>query len=163
MCLIFLTLPLGRSQKYTANLKSKISDIDDVTLFPYLKYDYEKDMFECSICNKSTKVRNNLLRHLKLKHRNGIQPKIDSLNSIFNENKSEEKLYDCQMKMCKKFYGYNQKQLWCTQCTVLSQIPKKYAYDKKKYQQNKEKEKTLCPECGKNVYNLNAHLRDIHR
>ena len=36
-----MTLPLGRSQKYTANLKSKISDIDDVTLFPYLKYDYE--------------------------------------------------------------------------------------------------------------------------
>ena len=42
--------------------------IDDVSLFPYLKYDNETDMFECSICSKSTKVRNNLLRHIKVRN-----------------------------------------------------------------------------------------------
>ena len=132
--------------------------IDDVSLFPYLKYDNETDMFECSICSKSTKVRNNLLRHIKIQHRSGIKTKTEDIGS-----ENPEKRYDCEAKICKKFYGYNQRQLWCVQCTILSQIPKKpkkYWYDPKKYQETKQYE--LCPECGKNVTNLKAHFRDIH-
>ena len=148
------------ASKTTSGTKLKKDfGIDDVSLFPYLKYDNETDMFECSICSKSTKVRNNLLRHIKIQHRSGIKTKTEDIGSSENP----EKRYDCEAKICKKFYGYNQRQLWCVQCTILSQIPKKpkkYWYDPKKYQETKQYE--LCPECGKNVTNLKAHFRDIH-
>ena len=81
---------------------------------------------------------------------------------MFSNDTFEDK-YDCGTKMCKKFYGINQRTLWCNQCTILSQVTKNIVRKRKPKPENqKPKEWKLCPECGKNVHNLKFHQKQAH-
>ena len=129
------------------------SVIDDEKLFPFFTVT-EDNKFECSFCHTTYQGRRHLLTHLNDNHHNAIK---ESPN--FSRDSKPSQQYDCEKKMCRKLYGAKRRNLWCTQCTIVSQIPK----PKKPYVPNKEpKEYKLCPECGMSVQNLKPHLRNVH-
>jgi len=147
-----------RNKIYYKQAKEKSKDIDNIQLFPYLKYHDTENLFECSLCNECTKThrRIDVFRHIKAQHKSELKLKTDVSDLT-------ERIFDCERKICKKFYGKNEQQLWCTQCTVISKVakPKKhYPYYKKENQKPKKRE--LCPDCGKNVQHLKSHIRDFH-
>ena len=134
-------------------LKAKTIDIDDIVLFQYLKFNMQQKKFECRICEKATALRHNAFIHLKLRHENDLTLKPTQF----------EPKVDCGDRSCKKLYGLTKRRLWCRQCTSISRIPKKYYYYTKiGDRENHEAKFELCPECGKNVQHLKAHIRVIH-
>jgi len=149
-------VPRIKEEKGTPSyLKAKTIDIDDVVLFQYLKFDMDTKKFECNICNKSTALRHNAFIHLKLRHENELKMKDEDPNSLIKD--------DCGNRSCKKLFGLTQRRLWCKQCTSISRIPKKYYYYTKiADREHHEAKFELCPECGKNVQHLKAHIRVIH-
>jgi len=155
--------------KYQTKLKKEFG-IDDEKLFPYLKYDIGSDMFECCICKKTTKIRNNLFRHIKINHRNNIKPKTepDSDNKIkdstFYDSNSELK-DDCGSGICRKLYGICHQKFWCKKCKDMPNVGQKRGPKPKIRDPNeipKPKEPELCTECGKNVIGLAGHMRLVH-
>ena len=113
----------------------------------------QQKKFECRICDKATSLRHNAFIHLKLRHENDLTLKPTQF----------EPKVDCGDRSCKKLYGLTQRRLWCRQCTSISRIPKKYYYYTKiGDRENHEAKFELCPECGKNVQHLKAHIRVIH-
>ena len=83
-------------QKITKTKKSKskkdLIDNHDPLLYEYLKFNSEKNLFECSICSKATKEKRNLLRHIKLIHLDEIKSNNQEPNE--NDNKSDLDLGD---------------------------------------------------------------------
>ena len=79
-------------------------------MFSCLKFDNIKNEFQCTICNKTTSGksiktgRKNLLRHIKLIHKDELESNVDFLPNIRSE--------DCVNSMCKRKYG-SYKKLWC--------------------------------------------------
>ena len=121
-----------RNKIYYKQAKEKSKDIDNIQLFPYLRYHDTENLFECSLCNECTKThrRIDVFRHIKAQHKSEINLKTDQVS----DHLTNERIFDCERKICKKFYGKNEQQLWCTQCTVISKVakPKKhYPYYKK--------------------------------
>ena len=47
--------------------------------------------------------------------------------------------YDCEKKICKKFYGYKHRQLWCEVCTQISKTRKPYVVCWARITENLEK------------------------
>ena len=149
--------------KKETHLRDNDTNIDNSMLFPYLRYNQEKPNFVCSLCNKAgksitlRKQREYVLGHIKLRHKSEINFKAKGNNS---------KIFDCETKNCKIFYSKKYKHLWCTQCTVFSQIPKlqkKKRKPKNLSEENKEVSKSeLCSECGINVKNLILHQTRVH-
>jgi hypothetical protein len=73
-------------------------DISDSQSYPYLKFDNEKGMFQCSICNHLSPKRSDSLKHIKRKHKKEIRSKKECLNDIIaSENDN------CQKSFCKKY------------------------------------------------------------
>jgi hypothetical protein len=64
-----------KSRKKIRTSRSKKDEIDnhDPLLYEYLKHNAENNVFECSICNKNTREKRNLLRHIKLIHLDEIK------------------------------------------------------------------------------------------
>ena len=96
--------------KQTLKMEILKKEIDDVLLFPYIKYISDTD-FQCSICNRSHNKKPHVLRHLRTVHRNGIK-----LNNDSKDDQNLPQKYDCESKTCRKLYGPHYRQLWCTQC-----------------------------------------------
>ena len=65
----------AEKSRKTRTSRSKKDEIDnhDPILYEHLKHNAEKNMFECSICNKNTREKRNLLRHIKLIHLDEIK------------------------------------------------------------------------------------------
>ena len=72
-----------KSVKQTKKMLNKDTiDNHDPLLYSYLKYNSEKNVFECSICNKTTKEKRNLLRHIKLIHLGEIKSNEDQKSNV---------------------------------------------------------------------------------
>ena len=129
-------------------------DISDIQSYPYLKFDHEKNMFQCSFCNHLSIERRNSLRHIKRNHKKEIRSETAGLN-----DRITAETYDCGKSFCRKLYGNQGKKYWCTECTrFFSNVAKK---EKKRYPTLK-KESELCQECGKNFQNLKNHILCVH-
>jgi uncharacterized protein YueI len=140
--------------KQTLKMEILKKEIDDVYLFPYIKYISDTD-FQCSICNRSHNKKPRVLRHLRTVHRNGIK-----LDNDLKDDQNLSQKYDCESKTCRKLYGPHYRQLWCTQCTVLSKVKKKQRSRPKGA--DRIKRYKLCPDCGKKVENFGVHWKDTH-
>ena len=118
--------------------------------YPYLKFDYDKGMFLCSICNHLSNNRFNSLRHIARNHKKEIRSDTAALSNMVAA--------DCGKSFCRKLYGSQGKTFWCKECTRffsnLAKLPRK----KSKIIWKKE----LCQECGKNVTNLKHHILRMH-
>ena len=114
-------------------------------LMPMLRFNSEKDQFECSICNFSAPERGIIFTHLRSIHGN----EIDTLN--IPDTKSENN-QECDGSTCQKVYGRLGKTFWCQKCSKKIQLAKEM----------KKKECKVCPECGVTVQNLSGHLTRIH-
>ena len=114
-------------------------------LMPMLRFNSEKDQFECSICNFSAPERGIIFAHLRSIHGN----EIDTLN--IPDTKSENN-QECDGSICQKVYGRLGKQFWCQKCSKKLQLAKEM----------KKKESKVCPECGVTVQNLSGHLTRNH-
>ena len=129
--------------------------IGDTQLYPYLKFDHEKDMFQCSICNYLSLKRCNSLRHIARNHKKEIRSETAGLN-----NRSTAETNDCGKSICKKLYGNQGKTFWCRECArFFSNLAK---LEKPRKRSKKIWNKELCQECGKNVTNLKNHILHVH-
>ena len=80
-----------------------------------------------------------------------------------NWNKEPEKLNDCETGVCKKLYGFGNKEMWCIQCAIIAKIKREESERiSNQKQKNRIKELELCTECGKNVINLRGHMKTVH-
>ena len=125
---------------------------DDIFLYPYIKYISETEL-KCLCCGAySHRKKSQVFRHLRTVHKTEI-----------NWNKEPEKSNDCETGVCKKLYGFGNKEMWCTQCSIIAKIKREESkrIDNQK-QKNKIKELELCTECGKNVINLRGHIKTVH-
>ena len=95
-------------------------EIEGFRLLPYIKI-LENDKFECQICKELFKTRHNLFKHINRHHWQEIEFK-----PFLSKKSDEEKKYDCEKKICKKLYGYKNRQLWCEVCTKISKTKKPY-------------------------------------
>ena len=133
------------------DIEQIIDEISESQFYPYLKFDHEKDMFQCSFCNHLSLTRRNSLRHMARNHKKEIR---SGLNDIITAETN-----DCGKSFCRKLYGNQGKKYWCTECTrFFSNVAKK---EKKRYPTLK-KESELCQECGKNFQNLKNHILCVH-
>ena len=120
--------------------------------YSYLKFDHNKDMFQCSICNHLSIKRSNSLRHIARNHKKEIRSDTAALSNMVAA--------DCGKSFCRKLYGSHKegKTFWCKECTRffsnLARLPRK----KSKRIWKKE----LCQECGKNVPHLKNHILRVH-
>ena len=117
-------------------------------LFPFLKFNQNKEKFQCSICNFLFSERQILYNHLRSIHKNDI--KIQSNMSTKSEGNQ-----DCDGSVCKKLYGKEGKgtEFWCKKCSKELQLAK---------EMRKESKTGVCPECGLLANNLSAHHKDRH-
>ena len=117
-------------------------------LLPLLKFNQNKEKFQCSICNFLFSERQALYNHLRSIHKNEINTK-----SIMN-TKSEGN-QECDGSVCKKLYGKEGKgtKFWCKKCSNELQLAKEV---------RKESKAGVCPECGLLANNLSAHRKDSH-
>ena len=61
----------AEKQLFKKSAVSKLKEefvIDEEKIFPHLKYDTEKDMFECCLCKRTSQLRHNMLTHIKTQH-----------------------------------------------------------------------------------------------
>ena len=125
---------------------------NDIFLYPYVKYISEAEL-QCLCCNVYTHRKKSLVfRHLRVVHKTEI-----------NWNKEPEKLNDCETGVCKKLYGFGNKEMWCIQCAIIAKIKREESERiSNQKQKNKIKELELCTECGKNVINLRGHMKTVH-
>ena len=65
-------------------------EIDRIKLYPYLKYDISKNMFECAFCPQMSSGRQHLLKHLNRFHVSEIKSEIEE-----NGVRNTEPKYDC--------------------------------------------------------------------
>ena len=131
-------------------------EISDTQFYPYLKFDHEKDLFQCFFCNHLSLTRCNSLRHIGRNHKKEIRSKTAGLNDRITAETN-----DCGKSFCRKLYGNHKegKRYWCRECTrFFSNVAK---IEKKRYPTLK-KEPELCQECGKNVQNLKNHILRVH-
>ena len=127
---------------------------DDIFLYPYVKYISETEL-QCLCCDAYThRMKSRVFRHLRTVHKTEI-----------NWNKEPEKLNDCETGVCKKLYGFRNKEMWCIQCSAEAKIKRKLSESKqnepKKIYENILKVR-ICPECGKSVPNLSSHMTAVH-
>ena len=80
-------------------------------MYPFLKYDITKNMFECAFCPQITNARQHLLKHLNRFHVSEIKSEIEE-----NGERNTETKYDCIIRKCRLMYG-RQHQLWCKMCS----------------------------------------------
>ena len=92
------------------NKSESHEEIDRIKLYPFLKFDISKNMFECAFCPQITAGRQHLLKHLNRFHVSEIKSEIEE-----NGGKIEPK-YDCIIRKCRLMYG-RQHQLWCKMCS----------------------------------------------
>ena len=92
------------------NKSESHEEIDRIKLYPFLKFDISKNMFECAFCPQITASRQHLLKHLNRFHVSEIKSEIEE-----NGGKIEPK-YDCIIRKCRLMYG-RQHQLWCKMCS----------------------------------------------
>ena len=123
-------------------MKKNTENVFDDQLFPFLRFDNEKDEFGCTLCNYHGRHRKTLLKHIKTAHRNNIGA---------NRTKGTKENLDCGKSMCFKLYGDNAgRKFWCTKCAEdfkKNPIPK---IQKPKYIPKMK----VCPECGISTINL---------
>ena len=130
--------------------KKSIENIDHDLIFPFMKYDTEKQKMGCILCDFMTEKRGNLFIHIKSIH----QRDIITFNSETFEVKD-----DCENSTCKSLYGMIKgKRFWCKKCTEISQLPK---LERPELEERK-KLYELCPECGISTQNLKLHLDSVH-
>jgi hypothetical protein len=157
-----------KKKKKEHNSFSKLKEeflIDDEKLFPYLKYDIGKDMFECCLCKKTSKLRHNIFTHIKAQHMNGIKINLQDINNhclIGKHDNSQRKIKasdlnsepkdDCVYGTCRKIYSESYRQLWCIKCKDLPKL-------KRKPQTLKV---VVCTVCGKSTNNISGHLKSVH-
>ena len=115
--------PMKRKNNDNTNIKRTVfntevttkseshEEIDRIKLYPYLKYDIAKNMFECAFCPQITSGRQHLLKHLNRFHVSEIKSEIEE-NGVQNT----EPKYDCVIRKCRLMYG-RQHQLWCKMCS----------------------------------------------
>ena len=140
--------------------------IDDEKIFPYLKYDIGKDTFECCLCNRTSKRRNNMITHIKAHQMNDIKINLQDINNhclLGKHDNSEQKIKasdlnsepkdDCVYGTCLKIYTESHRQLWCIKCKDLPKLKRK----------NKQILKvTVCTICGNSTKNISGHLKSVH-
>ena len=96
-----------------------------------------------------------------------------------NDSKDDQNLkYDCESNTCRKLYGPDLRQLWCTQCTLPSKLRKKQRTQPKVKQNEKIKEESNgmidqdkneiyhCSKCNQNFDEKEAifqHMASTHR
>ena len=134
----------SKSKGEFVNFFSKIGKSSDIEkLFPYLKYDIGEDMFICCLCKRTSKLRHNMLTHIKTQHMNDI-----TINLLNSEPKD-----DCVYGTCRKVYSESCRQLWCIKCKDLPVLKRK----------NKQILKvTVCTICGNSTKNISGHLKSVH-
>ena len=106
------------------------------------------------ICYKTTKIRNNLFRHIKIQHKSEIKKLDNNSENDVKDNSNSGQKEDCGSGNCRKFYGLCYQNYWCKKCKDLPHIglkrgPKPKIKDPDEIQKPKEPE--LCTECGKYV------------
>ena len=108
-----------------------------------------ENKFSCKFCDQTYNTGPHLFTHLNATHYSEIKAKIDSGNfELVN--------LDCINAICKKLYGYKNRDLWCGLCTTSFK-----RYNVVNAMKNK-KEPELCPDCGKYVTNLKVHQQTTH-
>ena len=108
-----------------------------------------ENKFSCKFCDQTYNTGPHLFTHLNATHYSEIKAKIDSGNfELVN--------FDCINAICKKLYGYKNRDLWCGLCTTSFK-----RYNVVNAMKNK-KEPELCPDCGKYVTNLKVHQQTTH-
>jgi len=140
--------------------------IDDEKIFPYLKYDIGKDMFECCLCKKTSKLRHNIFTHIKTQHMNDIKINLRDINNhcrLGNHDNSEQKIKasdlnsdpkdDCVYGTCRKIYSESYRQLWCIKCKDLPKLKRKTKQILKL---------VVCTVCGNSTKNISGHLKSVH-
>ena len=130
-------------------MKKNTENVFDDVLFPYLRFDTEKDEFGCCLCNVFGRKRGTLLKHIRTAHRNDIDLKRAA------QMTSEKKL-ECGEISCYKLFGEREgKKFWCIKCTEdIKKDPNIFKVLKPKYVPKMK----MCPECGHSTYNLTKHL-----
>ena len=144
--------------KKSAVLKEEFV-IDEEKIFPHLKYDIEKDMFECCLCKRTSQLRHNMLTHIKTQHLRDINNHCligkhdNSEQKIKASDLNSEPKGDCVHGTCRKVYSESYRQLWCMKCKDLPKLKRK----------NKQILKvTVCTICGNSTKNISGHLKSVH-
>ena len=131
------------------DMNKSIDNIDQDILFLFMKYDTEKYMLGCILCDFTAIKRGNLSNHIKSMHQSEITA---------SKCKKFETKDDCGNSTCKNLYGVTEgKRFWCIKCTetaVLQKPGKPKLWPKKPSK--------LCPECGISIQNLKTHLDNVH-
>ena len=128
-------------------MKKNNDELKRDLLIPFLRFNSEKNQFECILCNWFSSDRRKLYSHIRSIHGKEISTKAIP-------DKKSENNQECDGTSCKKVYGRMGKQFWCKKCLQKKQL----AEDMKK------KESNLCPECGVTVQYqyLEAHRKHKH-
>ena len=116
-------------------------------LMPFLRFNSDKDQFECSLCNFSSSNRRKVYSHIRSIHANEINTKAIP-------DKTSENNQECDGSSCKKVYGRQGKNFWCKKCLQKKQLA----------EEMKKKESKVCQECGLTVQyqHLEAHRKAKH-
>ena len=128
-------------------MKKNNDELKRDLLIPFLRFNSEKDQFECILCNWLSSDRRKLYFHIRSIHGNEISAKAIP-------DKKSENNQECDGTSCKKVYGRQGKQFWCMKCLQKKQLA----------EEMKKKESKLCPECGVTVQcqYLEAHRKQKH-
>ena len=131
---------------YFCEMKKSNEELKRDLLIPFLRFNSEKDQFECSLCNFFSSDRRKLYFHIRFIHGNEINTKA------IPDEKSENN-QECDGTSCKKVYGRQGKKFWCKKCLQKLQLA----------EETRKKETKVCPECGVTVQNLVGHCKLKHR
>ena len=114
-------------------------------LMPFLRFNSDKDQFECSLCNFLSSNRRKVYSHIRSIHANEINTKAIP-------DKTSENNQECDGSSCKKVYGRQGKTFWCKKCLQKLQLA----------EETRRKATKVCSECGATVYNLAFHYKLKH-
>ena len=126
-------------------MKKKSEELKRDLLINFLRFNSEKEQFECSLCNFFSSDRRKLYLHIRSIHGNEIRTK--AIPDIKSENNQE-----CDGTYCKKVYGRQGKTFWCKKCLQKLQLA----------EEARRKATKVCSECGATVYNLVHHYKLKH-
>jgi hypothetical protein len=132
---------------YFCEMKKSNEELKRDLLIPFLRFNSEKNQFDCILCNWFSSDRRKLYFHIRSIHGNEISAKAIP-------DKKSENNQECDGTSCKKVYGRQGKKFWCNKCLEKKQLA----------EEMKKKESKLCPECGVTVQcqYLEAHRKHKH-